>query len=91
MIKRLFSKEVRADNTKSPLQSYTFVGLLMLLVEFISTQYGVDIKPVIELIKNYIVAGSISFVDIIKLVYQLISILLLLVGTFSKNRKPLKI
>ena len=93
MLKRLFSrsKEVRSDNTKSPLQSFTFFGLLMLVAEFIATQYGVDIKPVIELISKYVSAGSISFIDVIKLCYQLTSILLLVLGTFNPNRKPLKI
>lgn len=89
MIKKLFKSS--SETTKAPLQSLTFISIIMMFAEFLANQYGADIKPIINIIQSIIESGQFKLNDVIKLIYQLTSVLLLLFGTFSRNRKPIKI
>lgn len=90
IIKILTMFRKRNDGTKHPIQSMTVWGLLMSVVAPILTQLvGVDVTTILDLIKNFNIGdGKHTIREWIEIFMQMCGYVLMILGTFNKNRKP---
>lgn len=80
----------RKEQTKSPLKSFGFWGIVLtIVVPIINNLFGYDFTNLITLISTTTGSGPQNFTDYFYLFTQAIGIIFSVLGLTNKNRKPL--